>query len=155
MGPRDCLDLTKGSSDVTFQYCIIGESIDPQRFGALVDSVERVTFHHNLWIHNHSRNPKAKGTIQYVNNVIYDWGITGLAGGHSAGDHYLDAINNCLIKGPSSTTNRAADLPTPTTSTRPAISSISTAKAYSTPAPWSTLIFRTRTARPPSKHNRI
>lgn len=101
-GRWDCLDLTKGSSDVTFQYCIIGESVDPQRFGALVDSVERITFHHNLWIHNQSRNPKAKGTIQYVNNVVYDWGITGLAGGHSGADHYLDAVGNCLIKGPSS-----------------------------------------------------
>ncbi len=101
-GRWDCLDLTSTSSDVTFQYCIIGQSIDPQRFGALVDDVERITFSHNLWIHNHSRNPKAKGTIQYVNNVIYDWGITGLAGGHSGADHQLDAINNVLIKGPSS-----------------------------------------------------
>ncbi len=65
--------------------------------------MENITIAHSLWISNQSRNPKAKGTIQYINNVVYNYGGTGLAGGHSAADHYLDAINNYLIAGPSST----------------------------------------------------
>jgi hypothetical protein len=101
-GRWDSMGVTNGSHDITVQNCIIGESIDPQRFGAIVDSVERVTLSKNLWLHNQSRNPKAKGTIQYINNVVYNWGGTGLAGGHSAADRELDVINNYFVAGPSS-----------------------------------------------------
>jgi pectate lyase len=101
-GRWDCLGLTQGSHDITFQNCIIGEGVDPQRFGSLSDSVTNITYSHNLWINNQSRNPKAKGTIQYVNNVVYNWGVCGLVGGHSAADHFLDAIGNYFIAGPNS-----------------------------------------------------
>jgi pectate lyase len=101
-GRWDCLGLTQGSHDVTFQNCIIGEGVDPQRFGSLSDDVTNINYSHNLWINNQSRNPKAKGKIQYVNNVVYDWGVTGLVGGHSAADHFLDAIGNYFIAGPNS-----------------------------------------------------
>jgi hypothetical protein len=102
-GRWDCLGCTVNSHDITFQYCAIGEGLDPQRFGALVDSVENITISHNLWISNQSRNPKLKGTIQYINNVVYNYGGTGLAGGHSGADHFADVIGNYLIAGPSST----------------------------------------------------
>ena len=101
-GRWDCLGVTQGSHDITFQHCIIGEGIDPQRFGSLSDSVTNLTFTHNLWINNQSRNPKAKGRIQYVNNVVYNWGVCGLVGGHSGADHFLDAVGNCFIAGPNS-----------------------------------------------------
>jgi pectate lyase len=101
-GRWDCLGLTRGSHDITFQYCIIGGGIDPQRFGSLSDSVTDITFTHNLWINNQSRNPKAKGRIQYINNVVYNWGVTGLVGGHSAANHFLDAVGNYFIAGPDS-----------------------------------------------------
>jgi hypothetical protein len=99
-GGWDCIGLQE-ASDVTLQYCIIGPGVDPQRFGCLCES-DNVTFSHNLWISNQSRNPKAKGTIQYVNNVVYNWGVCGLVGGHSAVDHQLDVVNNYFIKGPDS-----------------------------------------------------
>lgn len=99
-GRWDCLGVTQGSHAITFQNCIIGEGLDPQRFGALVDSVTEVTLSHNLWINNQSRNPKAKGTVQYINNVVYNWAVTGLVGGHSEAEHQLDAIGNYFIKGP-------------------------------------------------------
>jgi pectate lyase len=98
----DCLGLTKASHDITFQYCLIGEGVDPQRFGSLSDSAVNITYTHNLWINNQSRNPKAKGKIQYVNNVVYNWGVCGLVGGHSEADHFLDAIGNYFIAGPNS-----------------------------------------------------
>ncbi|MFM2293725.1 MAG: hypothetical protein RLZZ350_138 [Verrucomicrobiota bacterium] len=101
-GRWDCLGVTQGSHDLTFQNCIIGEGIDPQRFGSLTDSATNITYARNLWINNQSRNPKAKGLVQYVNNVVCNWGVTGLVGGHSGADHWLDAIGNCFIKGPSS-----------------------------------------------------
>ena len=101
-GRWDCLGLTQGSHDITFQYCIIGEGVDPQRFGSLTDDADNITYSHNLWINNQSRNPKAKGTIQYINNVVCNWGVTGLVGGHSGADHHLDAIGNYFVKGPAS-----------------------------------------------------
>ncbi len=101
-GRWDNLGITVGSHDITVQHCLLAEAIHPQSFGALIDSVERVTLSHNLWQSNESRNPKAKGTIQYINNVVYNWGQTGLCGGHSAADHSLDVIGNYFIKGPSS-----------------------------------------------------
>lgn len=100
-GRWDTID-TNRSSGLTFQYSIIGEGIDPQRFGCLCQS-DSVTLSHNLWIHNQSRNPKAKGIpIQYINNIVYNWGANGFVGGHSAGDHFVDIINNYFIAGPSS-----------------------------------------------------
>jgi len=99
-GSWDCVGFT-GSNDVTMQYCLIGEGIDLQRFGCLCQS-DNVTFSHNLWINNQSRNPKAKGKVQYINNVVYNWGTNGYVGGHSEGDHCADLINNYFIKGPSS-----------------------------------------------------
>jgi hypothetical protein len=96
------------SSDVTVQWCIIGPGVTPQRFGCLCES-ENVTFNHDLWIENQSRNPKAKGKIQYLNNVVYGWGKVGLVGGHSAGDHYLDVAGNYFIKGPESSSSFAGE----------------------------------------------
>jgi len=101
-GRWDDLGITVQSHDITVQYCLMAEGIHPQSFGALIDSVTNVTLSHNLWMSNESRNPKVKGTIQYINNVVYNWGETGLCGGHSGADHALDVIGNYFIKGPSS-----------------------------------------------------
>jgi hypothetical protein len=88
---------------ITVQYSLLGESIDPQRFGGLVDSASQVTLSHNLWLDNQSRSPKLKANGQYINNIVYNWGANGLGGGHSGADWYQDLINNFFIKGPSST----------------------------------------------------
>ena len=101
-GRWDDLGITVQSRDITIQHCFMAEAIHPQSFGALVDSVENVTLSYNLWMSNESRNPKAKGTIQYINNVVYNWGYTGLCGGHSAADRWLDVIGNYFVAGPSS-----------------------------------------------------
>lgn len=95
----------KGSTNITLQYCLIGESLDPQRFGALLERPEYLSIHHCLWISNQSRNPKAKAKIEYINNVVYNWGTSGFVGGHSSADHYQDIINNYFISGPSSSEN--------------------------------------------------
>lgn len=71
-GRWDCLDMNL-CDNMTFQYCLIGQGVRPQCFGCLCQS-DHVTFTHNLWIDNKSRNPKAKGTVQYVNNIVYNFG---------------------------------------------------------------------------------
>ncbi len=102
-GRWDTIDMNL-CNNVTVQYCMIGQGVDPQRFGCLCQS-DHITFSHNLWINNQSRNPKAKGTVQYVNNVVYNWGVCGYVGGHSAADHEADLINNYFIAGPDSGKN--------------------------------------------------
>jgi hypothetical protein len=92
----------KGTTNITLQYCLIGEPIDPQRFGALFEDPHNVTIHHCLWIDNQSRNPKAKAAIEYINNVVYNYGVDGLVGGHSAANHTQDVIGNYFIAGPNS-----------------------------------------------------
>ncbi len=95
----------KNSSNVTLQYCLIGEGIDPQRFGALLENPVDITIHHTLWTGNQSRNPKAKAKIEFINNVIYNWGKSAFVGGHSATDHYQDLVGNYFIAGPDSSDN--------------------------------------------------
>jgi autotransporter-associated beta strand protein len=106
-GRWDNTGVTKTSAGiagmVTFQNCVIGEPINPQYFGGLYENAEGVTFTHNLFIDHWSRNPKVKGTIQYINNVVYNFGIVGLCGGHSGAVHNLDCIGNYFITGPSTT----------------------------------------------------
>jgi pectate lyase len=99
-GRWDCIGMSK-SNNVTIQDCIIGPGIAPQRFGCLCES-DNITFSHNLWISNQSRNPKSKGVVQYINNIVYNWGVCGYVGGHSGADHGADIIGNYFIKGPSS-----------------------------------------------------
>jgi pectate lyase len=92
----------KHSKNITLQHSIIGEAIDPQRFGALLERPEKLTIHHCLWIDNQSRNPKAKADMEFINNVIYNWGGSGFVGGHSSANHHQDLINNYFIAGPNS-----------------------------------------------------
>jgi hypothetical protein len=100
-GRWDNLHIKK-SNNITLQNCIIGESIDPQRFGALLEIPTNISVFNCLWIDNQSRNPKAKAKIEFVNNVIYNWGVSGFVGGHSSAHHYQDIINNYFIAGPHS-----------------------------------------------------
>jgi pectate lyase len=106
LGRWDCFECTGSSSNVTVEYCIIGQGVDPQYFGALFDGENRMSIHHNLWIDNNNRNPKLKANSQYINNVVYDWiDAGGLQGGHSSAPWKSDFINNYFIKGPLSANN--------------------------------------------------
>ena len=108
-GRWDCMEFTSSSHDITVQYCIIGQGIDPQYFGCLIDAGDRISIHHNLWIGNNNRNPKLKGNCQYINNVVYNWGSAGgLQGGHSSAPWKSDLLGNYFIKGPSSGNNNWA-----------------------------------------------
>jgi pectate lyase len=100
-GRWDCFEATGSSSNITVQYCIIGQGVDPQYFGGLIDGANLITLHHNLWIDNNDRNPKLEGNSQYINNVVYDWiDAGGLEGSHSAAPWKSDLIGNYFIQGP-------------------------------------------------------
>ena len=97
-GPWDNVHITD-ANNITWQYCINSEGIEPQRFGAITDGTRNWTIHHCLWANNKSRNPKMKCYLQYYNNVVYNYGM-GIIGGHSAADNYQDVMNNYFIAGP-------------------------------------------------------
>ena len=61
---------------VTFQWSLNAWGLESHSCGGLWD-VERVTTHHTLWAHNHTRNPKARpdGLLDWINNVTFDWDI--------------------------------------------------------------------------------
>lgn len=65
--------------DITIQNSIIGQGLQPQSSGSLLQTTEEqgITLYRNLYIDNEAHNPKVKGLNQYVNNVVYNWGSGG------------------------------------------------------------------------------
>jgi pectate lyase len=96
------LSTTKFADRITVQWCMLTEALnlDGHGYASLVGG-NRVTWHHNLFAHNLSRNPRFQGSVDadFRNNVIYDWG-------HTAGYGEFDRLNyvgNYLKPGPSTT----------------------------------------------------
>jgi pectate lyase len=98
------LSTTKGSDLITIQWCILSESLDFADHGyASIAGGNRVTWHHNLFAHNQSRNVRFQGMVDadFRNNVIYDWGDKAAYGEFN----HLNYIGNYLKPGPSTTQN--------------------------------------------------
>lgn len=111
----EALSLGGNVSDVTVQWCLIGEALHlskhtkgPHAYGSLMRASGPVSLHHNLWAHNDSRNPRlgdtyGKGpfpTFDVRNNVIYDYG--GTASGQTQGNFPVNYVGNFIRSGPSS-----------------------------------------------------
>ncbi len=114
----ECLSVT-WSTNVTVQWCMITEALrdschvkGPHGYGSLLRyGAGGVTYHHDLYEHNSSRNPRPGDNIHldFVNNVVYDWGGTC---GYNADDtadnpngftNVLNYAGNYFIAGPSTT----------------------------------------------------
>jgi pectate lyase len=111
--PDVTLAILNRSSDITIQYSILGASLyysanpsSPNGYGPNVTTTgsvdpsqygQRITFYRNYLPHNHRRNLRAQGTdgIEWVNNVIYDWGDKA-ADGNPRG---ANAVGNMFKKG--------------------------------------------------------
>lgn len=89
------------SQDITVQHSIIAEGLLRHSMGGLIQW-NTITLHHNLYTSNNDRNPKAKGKIDFVNNVVYNWGQDAFVAGGSAGRSDVNVIGNYFIAGPSS-----------------------------------------------------
>ena len=106
-----------GNINFTMQFCIISESLRVSVHGKGTHGYggiwggQNASFHHNLIIHHDSRNPRfdhdyvstLKGPIDYVNNVLYNWGGNSTYGGESAQNstsRYINMINNYYKPGP-------------------------------------------------------
>ena len=88
-----------GSSDITFQNCIFADPISEQRFNCHFEGGP-VTFINCLWANAHGRSPLGKANLQFVNNIVYNYGY-GMDTGNSAGQFDWDVVNNYFIAGPS------------------------------------------------------
>lgn len=88
-------------SDITIQNSIIGQGLLGHSAGGLMQTDGGVTLYRNLYIDNHTRNPKVKGLNQFVNNVVYNWGGGGCyILGDSEGTSWATIVNNYFINGP-------------------------------------------------------
>lgn len=98
------------SSNVTVQWCIIAEALHNaghhkgnHGYGSLIRG-EGISYHHNLYAHNRSRNPRVgEGRIDFNNNVVYNWdGMAAYAGDER---HELNFADNYFKPGPSTDSN--------------------------------------------------
>jgi hypothetical protein len=96
------LSTTKMSDRITIQWCILSESLNLDGHGyASIAGGNRVSWHHNLFAHNNSRNARFQGAVDadFRNNVIYDWGEKSAYGEFDR----LNFVANYLKPGPSTT----------------------------------------------------
>lgn len=107
--------------DVTIQWSIVAEGLNhsvhakgAHGYGSLVRAAGGVTLHHNLWVHNDSRNPRLGDNygkppfpvFDVRNNVIYDYGA--IASGMTGDQLSANYVNNYIRPGPSSRATRGA-----------------------------------------------
>lgn len=97
---------------LTIQNCIIAQGLQTHSTGGLMITDGGASILRTLYIDNNSRNPKARRITQFVNNVIYNWTVSGYILGDTEGrsDGYM--VGNYLITGPN-TRGGALDSPTP------------------------------------------
>ena len=127
----ECLSCY-GNENFTLQYCFITESLrnaghvkGAHGYGGIWGG-NNASFHHNLIAHHDSRNPRfdhdyvnasCAGPIDYVNNVIYNWGGNSAYGGEGtnkgAGGRHINMVNNYYKYGPA--TSKKARIVNPTT----------------------------------------
>lgn len=111
----EVLSLAGNVSSVTVQWCLIAEGLNHSKhtkgahgYGSLSRANGPVTWHHNLWAHNNSRNPRLGDnygrppypTFDVRNNVIYDYGE--IASGLTQGVLKVNYVANYIRPGPES-----------------------------------------------------
>jgi hypothetical protein len=90
--------------NITIQNSIISQGLETHSCGGLMQTNigNGISLFRNLYIDNKTRNPKVKGTNDFTNNVVYNWGG---GGGYIAGDSEqkseANIVGNYFINGPS------------------------------------------------------
>lgn len=115
----ETISCQEDSDYVTVQWCIMSEALtfEGHSYGSLIrgEYGQEKTYHHNLYAHNQSRNPRpgnytSGGSdpeglhFDFRNNVVYNWLKTaaGYGDGGSEVSRY-NFIGNVYIPGPEST----------------------------------------------------
>lgn len=97
------------NQNTTVQWSIIGEALHMSNhskgrhgFGGLWGA-GNASYHHNILLHNSSRNPRVKGTLDsnknfdFSNNIVYNWNYLSGYGGDQAD---INMVNNYYKYGP-------------------------------------------------------
>ena len=94
---EDC--SARQTNNLTIQWSIVTNGVRTHSMGGLQEWNSQ-TIHHCLWGNQNDRNPKAKGIMDFTNNVIYNWGeYPFVAGGNSGGQGWGNVVNNYYIAG--------------------------------------------------------
>lgn len=93
-----------GIDNITLQDCIIAQGLDTHSTGGLMQS-GKASVIRTLYIDNHTRNPKGRGTQEYINNVVYNWEVAGYILGDTEGLSEANIMGNYFIKGPSTSSS--------------------------------------------------
>lgn len=85
--------------NITLQDSIVAQGLQPHSTGGLMVT-SGTSIIRSLYIDNNSRNPKARGTLQFVNNVVYNWVVSGYILGDTSGRSDGAMLGNYFIAGP-------------------------------------------------------
>ena len=115
-GLDENFSFTKSTTNITAQWCIVSEGLNPKHhgYGSLIapDVDCRMSFHHNLYADNFGRNPRVGSRahvdflFDYRNNVIfnwgtgYDWGVWAVYGNEEVENVDMNFVGNYAIAGP-------------------------------------------------------
>ncbi|MCO6043971.1 hypothetical protein NG895_08630 [Aeoliella sp. ICT_H6.2] len=67
-------NFSVGASDFTLQYSTVSYGLEDHSAGSLIQNAGNLSFHHNLYAHNDTRNPKARAQlIDWRDNVVYNY----------------------------------------------------------------------------------
>jgi len=112
-----------GINDFTMQWCVLSESLTnsihdkgAHGYGGIWGG-KNAFYHHNLLAHHTSRNPRfdhdyvstLKGPVDFVNNVVYNWGGNSGYGGESCnttGEYKMYNMVNNYYKAGSKTSKK-------------------------------------------------
>lgn len=87
------------TNNMTIQWSIVTSGVRTHSMGGLQEW-STASIHHSLWGNQNDRNPKAKGIMDWTNNVLYNWGeYPYVAGGNSGGQGWGNVVNNYYIAG--------------------------------------------------------
>jgi hypothetical protein len=92
--------------NITIQNSIIAQGLETHSCGGLMQTNvgNGISLFRNLYIDNKTRNPKVKGTNDFTNNVVYNWGGGGgYIAGDSDGASEANIVGNYFVSGPSTT----------------------------------------------------
>ena len=121
-----------GNENFTLQWCILSESLKTNQYKAGTHGYagiwggKNASFHHNLLAHNDSRMIRFDhgyvssftGPVDYINNVIYNWGSNSAYGGETSEGteaKTFNIVNNYYKPGPSTASSSKTRILNPTT----------------------------------------
>lgn len=113
-----------GMTNFSLQWCILSEGLrnsihgkGKHGYGGIWGGAN-ATYHHNILAHHDSRNPRfdhdyvstLKGPVDFVNNVIYNWGDNSSYGGESANEtntyKQYNIVGNYYKPGPATASSK-------------------------------------------------